>query len=86
MALQGESLKKKINIVDWFLLCVVREPRVMGSEEGPAYLLLAGRCVAESRFLWLSVNMWEGSKVRLASVDITAYIGSPTWVSSGLAV
>ena len=49
-------------------------------------MLLAGRCVAESRFLWLSVNMWEGSKVRLASVDITAYIGSPTWVSSGLAV
>lgn len=32
MALQGEVLK--INIVDRFLPCVVREPRVMGSGVG----------------------------------------------------
>lgn len=33
MALQGEVLKTSL-VEDWFLLCVVREQRVMGSEEG----------------------------------------------------
>lgn len=70
MALQGEVLKNQYcRLVS--ALCRQRA-ECHGSEEGPACLLLARRCAAESWLQWLSVNRPEASKVRLALVDITA--------------